>query len=123
MAVEKFPNFKQGETLVFDITVTDEDTGAAKDISNWVYTVTIKTALSDPDGAAVLQHVVTMPADATSQAGLGEIKVPSNKTSALTPGTYFADIQRKIAGAPPDIRYIVPATKIQVYEPVTKTFS
>lgn len=118
-----FPNFAQGETLVFGFEVTDPDSGNAIDISNWVFTVTIKENLDQLDAEAILQHVQTMPAGGDSAGGIGEIRVPSSLTLGVSPGSYVADMQRKIPGNPPDIKTLIPPTRITVYEPVTKTFS
>ncbi len=74
--------------------------GVAEDITGDTLTLTLKTSNDDPDAAAVFQHSETMPANASSVAGIGFIGGPIAETALVAPGGYFYDLQRVIHGSP-----------------------
>lgn len=74
--------------------------GVAEDITADTLTLTLKGANTVLDAAAALQNSETMPANASSTAGIGFIGAPIAKTALVTPGIYKYDIQRVIHGSP-----------------------
>jgi len=121
MTTATLENFFRGDTVRWKLEFTNPDTDAAIDISDWIFTVTLKKNEEDADADAALQITTTAPADATSENGEIELVLPSNETANLTPGvSYFMDIQRKIQGTPPDI-LTLHKQRIKVLQDVTVT--
>lgn len=113
----RLENFRRGDTLELTLTFTNALTGAVINVSGWELWLTMKTNLTDLDAAAVLQHQMTVPSDANATNGIAIMTVTSTETD-ITPGTYHYDIQRAIAGSPPDVQTLVTG-RVTVKQDVT----
>ena len=88
----------RGDTPVWELTVTDKQTGAAEDITGYTIWMTAKRAKTDTDAQAVFQ-ISTTSGDITitdAVNGLAEVVPPSSATLSLTESVklYF-DVQVK----------------------------
>ena len=84
----------RGDTIPFTFQFNDSD-GNPIDISGMKLYFTMKLNKSSPDGEATdLQDVVTFPTDPASQAGQGNMTIPSTKTQDLSVNRdYFYDFE------------------------------
>ena len=110
----------RGDTRTLRVTITDEATGAAVDISGHTLWLTLKSDPSDLDAAAELQVSAVMPNNASSQAGIGHLVMTSADTDGLVPGRYYYDVQWVQPGSPPVVKTIE-AGKVRVLADITLT--
>lgn len=115
----KLSNFFRGDTVKWLLRFTDDATGDPIDITNWEFTVTLKKKLDTADVDADLQ--VTATATGPS-AVIGEVTLTleSTDTDTLSAALYHMDIQRTIAGSPPDVKTLH-YQQITVKADVTRT--
>jgi hypothetical protein len=80
----------------------------------------MKAAAEDADSISLLQKVVTFPADVDSEAGLGSLVLTSVDT-AITPGTYFYDMQLvDSTNSPPEVTTIT-SGKVKIMQDISVT--
>lgn len=84
----------RGDTWEFEVELPE-------DVSACDFWITLKDDLSKADAEAALQHKTTAPSTSETAEGKYILVVPSDKTGTVTPGKYYADIQRVKAGSPP----------------------
>lgn len=107
--------FYNGDTVYLDLKLTDGDT--ADDLSSAIIYVTMKAALTDSDGDAVLLHSQVIPASPDAEAGLATVIIPTTLTASVTAGVYFIDIRRVKPGSPDDV-WTIQAGKAKVLQSV-----
>lgn len=87
-------NYKahRGDTFTINMTVSDS-LGAAEDITDWFFWMTLKTSKTIVDGSASFQQQgsIVVPASGTVQ-----FVIPAEST-ALLAGTYYYDLQYRDA--------------------------
>lgn len=110
----------RGDTRTLKVSITDEASGEAIDISGHSLWFTLKNDPADLDAAAVLQVSAVMPNDANSAAGIGFLTMSSTDTDGLTPGRYYYDLQWVQPGSPPVVKTIE-AGKVRVLADITLT--
>lgn len=85
----------RGDDDVFDVAVTDEDTGLPVDLSGADLTFMVKRYPSDPDADALITKVtptevaITLPAT----GGLAVVTLDAADTDDLAPGNYSWELQ------------------------------
>lgn len=87
-------NLTRGDDRDFDFTVVDR-TGAAEDITGWMFWFTVKTSPADPDAAALFQLTSAAEQIVVDVAGegIGRILVRAAHTKSSSPGNYVFDLQ------------------------------
>jgi hypothetical protein len=115
-------DFKRGDTKKIRLAFTDGN-GTAIDITGWQFWLTLKNDLSDLDAAAVLQVMTTVGDYVDDDAANGIVYiVATSSDTAIATGSYHYDIQRVIAGTPPDVLTIL-SGKVKVTQDVTLSTS
>ncbi len=80
------------ETL--DILVTDEDTGAAVDLTSADITWMAKRRRNDADVDALITKAIGSGVTVTSAVGgVAEVAIAAADTDAITPGAYYWELQ------------------------------
>lgn len=90
-APEEDLSFDQGDSETFVLTRQNSD-GTAKDITNYIFWLTIKESTSDSDADAAVQKEVTTHTDPVN--GTTEIDLTAADTDGLD-GNYVYDLQEK----------------------------
>ena len=83
-------DFYRGDTKVYNLTFKENN--VAKDVSNMILFMTLKSSKSDLDASAALQVQTTFPSGSPSTSGIGTLTLTSNDTD-ITPGKYHYDLQ------------------------------
>ena len=110
----------RGDTLPIHLTLSVD--GSPVDVGGDTIYFTLKSLQTDADGAAALQYSYTLPSNASTAVGIADVLVPESATAAVTPGTYFFDIQWVRAVSPAEV-YTVALGKIVVRYDITITTS
>lgn len=110
----------RGDTRTRTVTITDANDDPI-DISGHVLWMTLKKNLTDADPGA-LQVSAVQPSNASTQAGIGTITLPSTQTALLTPGVYWYDVQWEQPGSPPIVK-TVQSGRVRVKADVTRSTS
>lgn len=110
----------RGDTRTLKVSITDEASGDAIDISGHSLWFTLKSDPSGADDDAELQVSAVMPSNPSSQAGIGFLTLSSTDTDGLSPGRYHYDIQWVQPGSPPVVKTIE-AGKVRVLADITLT--
>lgn len=115
MAIE-FKSFIKGDTVPFDVVLKID--GVVQNLAGMKFFVTMKTdlQLGGPDNVAALQVEHDVPAGPPVLAT--RITLPSDKTN-IAIGKYWMDIQRVVAGVPPDV-WTFFKRQIEVVQQVTE---
>lgn len=103
----KIKDFRRGDTKHIKLSFNP----LFYDITGWKFFLSLKKTFDDPVAAlAVVTTVGDHPADDIA-LGIVNIVITSAVSKTLTPGKYFIDIQRVIAGNPPNVLTIYPAVE------------
>lgn len=95
----KIKNVIRGDTCNIQVTITNPTTGAVMDLSGYTAFLTVKPSVNntsngnDDATTAVVQMSQFPIPDAAN--GIVEFSIPPATTGAITPGTYFYDVQIK----------------------------
>jgi len=95
-------NFRRGDTYKLKLNFP------GRDITGWLFTFTMKSALEDTIPALQITRTAGDGSNDDPANGIVYLEVDSLTSAALNPGNYFYDIQRVIPGNPPDVRTILP---------------
>jgi len=111
-------NFRRGDTYQVRLVFSGQD------ITGWAFTFTLKASLSDTIPALQIQQVAGDGPNDLPAEGVITLEITSTQSAELIPGSYYYDIQRVIAGTPPNVRTILPPIdspneKIKVIEDVS----
>ena len=107
----KLASVLRGDTISFQLTFTDAQSQAINVASTELYFTLKATKDNDlTDASAALKHDETLPDDANTQAGIASFVVPATKVDAVTPGTYFYDLQWIQPGAPDQVQTLIYGT-------------
>jgi hypothetical protein len=103
------PNFYRGDTVSVKIQYT-----GGIDITGWIFTITLKTELTDAAPALQVQQTAS---GVDAAAGVVRLVLTSVQTAPLS-GWFYLDIERRIPGSPDNVRTII-YQKIKVVADVT----
>lgn len=108
----------RGDTLPLHLLLSID--GSPLNVGGDTIYFTLKTTQTAADAAAALQYSYVLPSNASTAVGIADVSVPATKTAAVTPGTYFFDIQWKRNVTPAEV-YTVALGKIVVRYDITIT--
>lgn len=109
-------NFYRGDTVKYDLTVTDEETGDTIDLSGSSIWFTLKTNTEQADAEAVYQTEITTHIDAPN--GLSRLVIPSDATTDFPVIALYYDFQLVTSGS--DV-YTLEVDKVKVLSDITRT--
>lgn len=112
-------NLYRGDTKDYLFTVTDGVNPI--DVTGWTIWITFKLRETDTDLEAVMQVSHTVGDNITDSGPGGTFTVSLLATDTdITPGTYYYDIQRVIAGPPEKIRTLEKG-KVKIVADITRS--
>jgi hypothetical protein len=109
----------QGDTFTLPLAFTNEDTGAAINITGYSIYMTLKKSLEDTDAQAALKKTVTSHTNAAG--GLTQIVLSAAETLALPLGDLYFDVKYKDGSS--NVRTVLPVGTATVLQTVTMTAS